>query len=541
MRTRVKGVFVFLIILFFTFEITLQMASVIVNLSLNKRVGEKEVAKEMGGIFDEGWKILCMGDSFTQGVGASTLDNSYPEQLKNYLQRDPSYKWEVENGGAAGTNSSELAVYLPKLLEHHNPDFLSVLIGINDRWNTNFVREASMKRNKDILNASKFIPWKVRFRTYRLAKMILRYFHDKRIAEGNVSKSKEVLSGPQEGIFQITNDSKDLFVFGKKMLSEGKSGEAEKIFKNIAAREPENWEACIQLAYAYIRQKKLDQALSCARKVKEEISGKAVWAHLHLAWFFINAGDFQAARDEIDQHKKYSSNDDRADDASIYEALSALYFETFEHEKAKYYLKKLMEEFPKRTYSYRLMARLYTQNKGADLQEALGLLIEAYNIDKDLQETELYISVIGGIHQISLDSFRKVLNKKNSELEMNDESYNAIYKAATMIIERQDMEAVMAANLSNIVSVCSKNGVKPVFITYPMVTEINTIIRNFCIQNNQLIIDSEPVFTEFLEKGAERRKYFQPDNHLTDKGYHVLAEVIGNFLMRINTRGAIVE
>lgn len=63
-------------------------------------------------------KILCLGDSFTQGVGAS-FENSYPRQLQNELEKC-NYPARVYNCGIGGAYPQSQFIYFKDLIEKKN-------------------------------------------------------------------------------------------------------------------------------------------------------------------------------------------------------------------------------------------------------------------------------------------------------------------------------------------------------------------------------------------------------------------------------------
>lgn len=85
----------------------------------------------------DAYKILCLGDSTTYGLGASDIDKfSYPMQLQKILETtSPAKKYVVINKGSPGLNSSQLLNRLSKLLAENRPDLVIIMIGINDSWN----------------------------------------------------------------------------------------------------------------------------------------------------------------------------------------------------------------------------------------------------------------------------------------------------------------------------------------------------------------------------------------------------------------------
>ena len=70
--------------------------------------------------------VLILGDSLTQGVGASSAQTSYPALLKQQSQ------WNIINGGVSGNTSAQALVRLPELLQQHQPKLVIISIGGND-------------------------------------------------------------------------------------------------------------------------------------------------------------------------------------------------------------------------------------------------------------------------------------------------------------------------------------------------------------------------------------------------------------------------
>ena len=70
--------------------------------------------------------VLILGDSLTQGVGASSAQTSYPALLKQQSQ------WNIINGGVSGNTSAQALARLPELLQHHQPKLVIISIGGND-------------------------------------------------------------------------------------------------------------------------------------------------------------------------------------------------------------------------------------------------------------------------------------------------------------------------------------------------------------------------------------------------------------------------
>jgi lysophospholipase L1-like esterase len=82
---------------------------------------------------DAGTRVLCVGDSFTYGAGASSLAHAYPAQLEARL-RARGLDVRVANAGKPGQASYDVATTLAEHLRTVAPAFVCVLVGTNDRW-----------------------------------------------------------------------------------------------------------------------------------------------------------------------------------------------------------------------------------------------------------------------------------------------------------------------------------------------------------------------------------------------------------------------
>lgn len=80
--------------------------------------------------------ILCVGDSYTFGTGASSPDLSYPAALEKLLRKTHGPELRVINGGWPGQDSHDVARLLQDQLRKISPDVVCVLVGINDRWSS---------------------------------------------------------------------------------------------------------------------------------------------------------------------------------------------------------------------------------------------------------------------------------------------------------------------------------------------------------------------------------------------------------------------
>ncbi|MFQ3675540.1 MAG: SGNH/GDSL hydrolase family protein, partial [Endomicrobiia bacterium] len=78
--------------------------------------------------------ILCIGDSFTYGIGA-TKGNDYPSQLQRILQTQTNSNVIVYNRGRCAQNSFQVLSNLQKDIDQTNPDIVVMLFGMANSWN----------------------------------------------------------------------------------------------------------------------------------------------------------------------------------------------------------------------------------------------------------------------------------------------------------------------------------------------------------------------------------------------------------------------
>ncbi|MBI4845749.1 MAG: hypothetical protein HY810_04660 [Candidatus Omnitrophica bacterium] len=80
-------------------------------------------------------RVLCLGDSFTYGIGAQKK-YSYPAQLQKLLdEKSGPGRFTVINSGEPGINTPMLCDKLQRLLDEFEPDIVLLMVGVNDSWN----------------------------------------------------------------------------------------------------------------------------------------------------------------------------------------------------------------------------------------------------------------------------------------------------------------------------------------------------------------------------------------------------------------------
>lgn len=500
----------------FFLELILQAGSVIKNYKLNQfflkqNADSKKDIREKDSI-----KVLCVGDSFTQGVGASEAAYSYPAQLQISLKKKFPSNWKVFNCGKAGTNSSELVAYLPKLLNYYYPRYLCVLIGVNDSWNYNYRGKGDSVEVKE----KAFIPWKFCFRSYRLFRMLVKYFGDIKANKTKLASVARTNVFPMEDTQNKRKDVDALLIEGHILYSQGKVNEAGEIFKKAVLEYPDNINAKIQLAYALYEQKMMNGALEYAYLAQKAVINKPFPEHKHLSWLFMYLGKFEAAYSEIEQYKEFFPSDE----GEINKALGNFFFETYDYPKAELYFEKAISIMPQDAFILRTLARIYSFNENK-LEDAKELLFKAFSIDKNTEQTKLYLGIVAS----SAGSFPEILKKPSINLQTDPGLYKEFIAISNDFGKRAGGEDILKTNLEKISSICAQHNVVPLFMTYPMQNNINDAIRKSCSEKKYFMFDTESVFNALLKNELAER-YFVLDNHLNNLGYKVLADKVAEFL-----------
>ena len=109
--------------------------------------------------------VLCVGDSFTYGLGTTSRDFAYPAAAERHAKETGSSLTFI-NGGWPGNDSRDVLRELPRLLEAHHPRLVYVLVGYNDSWHRPDLEAAESLGNDDG-------GFRIEFRLGRLAAMVL--------------------------------------------------------------------------------------------------------------------------------------------------------------------------------------------------------------------------------------------------------------------------------------------------------------------------------------------------------------------------------
>jgi lysophospholipase L1-like esterase/tetratricopeptide (TPR) repeat protein len=165
-RTAAKVILLGILLPAILLEIALQIAAYVVWRQGVRQLGSVELS-----LSTDEKRVLCIGDSYTYGYGASSQQWSYPAQLDGMLNSSNTGAWKIVNVGWPSRSSYDLLSDIERQLRDNRPQFVCILVGMNDRW----------QRASGSLNAG-FGEFRWEWRTARLARVLydrIRGSHEK--------------------------------------------------------------------------------------------------------------------------------------------------------------------------------------------------------------------------------------------------------------------------------------------------------------------------------------------------------------------------
>lgn len=203
--------------------------------------------------------ILCLGDSYTFGIGVDYQD-SYPRHLENILDENPPKirRFKVYNLGIPGSNSSQLANNLQCNIDKYNPDLLIVMTGRNDLWNFADINTFSLLDH---------------LRLYKLVRIIGVNLKDKiqnkmtniAIAKTNSTDHCKVKNKNIKRK-NITPEADQQVVIGHNLFEQGRFNLAKKCFLKALQFDPNNVGANRHLGTIYREEAKYELAEKCLKE-----------------------------------------------------------------------------------------------------------------------------------------------------------------------------------------------------------------------------------------------------------------------------------
>jgi tetratricopeptide (TPR) repeat protein len=242
-----KGAAQKLFLLFVGIIFSIIVLELVLQLLVAVHVAEKWYGNRAHADADSVYKILCLGES--------TTDGQYPWQLEEVLNaRNPGMKFQVIDKGRRGATTDFILLNLNDYLDKYNPDMVVTMMGINDCWEDLAVFDAAPG------------PWYTQLRSYKLLRLLKSHMlykwtgsrqsnldveelakidsKNEYIKKGNSYRYKKIYSEAErmyKKAIDLNRGEVDGYEgLGWLYLEEKRTKEAEKMFKKAIEMDPGN-------------------------------------------------------------------------------------------------------------------------------------------------------------------------------------------------------------------------------------------------------------------------------------------------------------
>ncbi|MDD5115937.1 MAG: tetratricopeptide repeat protein [Candidatus Omnitrophica bacterium] len=207
----------------------------------------------------DGFTILCLGNSFTLGIGAPA-GQSYPDHLQRIFNlNNPDMKVIVVNRGVGCENTTELLGKLKGHIENIRPDLIILqtgqVNGVNFCRYTEYLNRISPCRfsfGRAIYSLHDLL---CKIRTYKLLSLLTANLKDKHKSERPLAEYQRRDIGQMDAELAIRSYDKDFFADEKKVK------EAISLFKKGIEESPNYPNSYAFIGRIYLYQGNYDKAL----------------------------------------------------------------------------------------------------------------------------------------------------------------------------------------------------------------------------------------------------------------------------------------
>lgn len=481
-----------------------------------------------------GANVLCVGDSFTYGIGASSPQHSYPGLLQARL-RARGVAATVQNGGRPGKDSS---VVLRQLATELNAgiEVLCVLIGTNDSWSHPELVDANVARPPGAFE------W--RWRTGRLFSLLTGFTAGSWQATGGDGLSPEPatpLAEPEAGFALLARAGvipavPRAFALPPpcpeppaaevdrvlRLLPAGQASTALPLARTLAARHPDCAHAWLALAAAGDAHGDQDAVRSALERLRQLANGGRDAAGSYALITALGATKRAAEQYEFARQRLEIEPTDlvawkaRQDGAYVLGDREEFLRVAPEALAIAGRVSATESAVVVRNYARAVFAR--------DARLAARLLVAALLLDGEIGETRAAVRTVE--RGVDRATFAAALDEAGpgragcaAFLRVLDEAPGAA-DAPWLDVLRQ--------HLQRMVALARARGVKLVLVGYPYFQEpVERVQREVAAAAGIPFVAVRERFDRELQTRA-RTELFVPDGHCNDAGYAIVAELVAD-------------
>lgn len=352
----------------------------------------------------EAYRILCLGDSWTNDAGVDKADN-YPAQLEEILNTGkPERIFKVYNLGFPNFNSTMVLRKFKNAYPALNPDAVVVMMGRSDQWNFT---------GMDSSNLQVFQKIKLMFLQSKIGELvsILRYnlqYKLRSLKRGGIAERKAAQG-------QVLSSFYELVAQGNRLRAKAKLKEASSVYKQAIEIVDDHPVALLELARCYKLQKEYDLAKSALLKI------------IRIS----------------------------PDNTNIYSELDDIFIQQQKPKKTVEFYKPLIIIYPENEFIRKRLIGAFivlgdTLYGREYFEQAIDNYIQALSLDPDneyIQEGLLYNLAI-------LQKGTKKLKAK-TKVRGHDSTID------------QERQKCFSHNLIEFINICAKNNIQLIFSSYP--------------------------------------------------------------------------
>ena len=431
----------------------------------------REVTARKGEVRGSDYTILCVGDSFTFGIGASE-GGDYPRQLERLLNSKIGNRhFTVVNRGIGAHNTSQILNDFPAWVDEIKPDLVVILAGCANAWN--YWGYRSYKRGNSVL--SRMQDQLYRIRIFKLIKLLQKRFPDTiRLLKARIKTSP----GSADYHAGLGNIYTELNQYEK----------AIKWFKAGIKAYPRDPELYAKVGMTYLRVNESEKAISWFKK------GIAVDASHSGNYYGI--GCVYSWLRKHEEAIKWFKEGTRVnpEDSNNYTGIGYVYRDSSRPEKAVRWFKQGIRVNPDDISNYHGLAEAYNDTGEIVTDKTIELMAEAAKRNPLAKE---YIKMFENRRDIASEA-------------------------------RKWMES----DLEKIIGICREKQIPIALQNYPQKRETLSPSSEFAEKHRALFVDNRKVFNEMWERGERKGDYFVPDGHCNDLGYSVVAKNVYDVILK---------
>lgn len=460
-----------------------------------------------------GLTVLCLGDSFTLGVGA-TPQHSYPRQLQRILRRETGRAVTVINNGVAGRNSSQVRANLAANLRIHRPDLVLLLTGATNQWN--LVGYAQYRHGDTLWSR-----FKDRLRDLRVVKLAVLSFKGEAekgapVRENALHRSISLL---KQNLKKNPKDHKALTDLGQALFENGEHNKALKWLLKSVAVNPKNQRNYPVLGQAYLELGQYEQALRWYQRGLRLNPGSST-GHGGVGWVHYEQGRYSEA-------KKWFIAGIAADGANpeSYFSLARYHLSLFQNRRA--------------IAVYQKGLSLHRGPPRSDVCNEIGSAHEAMKQWQPAMQWYKKALVADPVGTKSYVDLGRVASMVRPRIQL-DQLVAELQQHPAVAAERIDQlraeyasrgtTSWAAADMARMVRLCQDAGVPLLLQTYPLAKPVNPAIKRTAGELRVPLVDHQAAFDR---RRGEKKQLFAGDGHCTAKGYGVMAGNVYRAMVRV--------